>query len=409
MWFLWRIVLAILIIFLTEFYFVKKLTTSLRILFPNLNESKRKKWTIVFLIIINLYPVYLISAWIYSVVGGQIIFIPNSSLFDFLILIPFWIWMFLVIQCLLILIPLEIIKLLLFPLYKKFKEKLRPGEAKFVFALAIFFVIYIPARVLYDYYTVSIRITEYKKPSLPDALRDFKLVFISDMQADEFTNNARLEKFVEKVNSTKPDLVLVGGDFITSTPDYIETSAIFAGKIKSKYGVYSCVGDHDNWAYRNNTSKSLREVMQALEEHNVEMIDNEKRTIHVNGTEISIAFITSTYVEKINEARFDSVVGNGLSGDLKIMLVHQPSNFLVDKAKQYNFNLLLAGHTHGGQVTFLFPFKNLSPTLFETKYVRGDFHFGDLLMVVTRGLGMSLVPLRYNSTPEVTVIMINPS
>ena len=409
MWFLWRIVIAILIIILTEFYFVKKLTNSLRILFSQLNNSKRKRWTIVFLVIINLYPFYLLSAWLYSTIGGQIIYIPNSPLFDYLVLIPFWIWMFLVIQCLLILIPIEIIKLLLLPFYKRFKEKLRRGEAKFVLALAIFFVVYIPARVLYDYYTVSIRITKYNNTSLPTVLNNFKLVFISDMQADEFTNNARLERFIGKVNSTDPDLVLVGGDFITSTPNYIETSANFSGKIKSKYGVYSCVGDHDNWAYRHNTSRSLSEVMKALKEHNVEMIDNEKRTINVNGAELSIAFITNTYVERINEARFDSVIGNGLSGDLKIMLVHQPSNFLVKKAKQYDFNLLLAGHTHGGQVTFLFPFKNLSPTLIETKYVRGDFHFGKLLMVVTRGLGMSLVPLRYNSTPEVTVIMINPS
>ena len=409
MWFLWRIVIAILIIILTEFYFVKKLTNSLRILFSQLNNSKRKRWTIVFLVIINLYPFYLLSAWLYSTIGGQIIYIPNSPFFDYLVLIPFWIWMFLVIQCLLILIPIEIIKLLLFPFYKRFKEKLRRGEAKFVLALAIFFVVYIPARVLYDYYTVSIRITKYNNTSLPTVLNNFKLVFISDMQADEFTNNARLERFIGKVNSTDPDLVLVGGDFITSTPNYIETSANFSGKIKSKYGVYSCVGDHDNWAYRHNTSRSLSEVMKALKEHNVEMIDNEKRTINVNGAELSIAFITNTYVERINEARFDSVIGNGLSGDLKIMLVHQPSNFLVKKAKQYDFNLLLAGHTHGGQVTFLFPFKNLSPTLIETKYVRGDFHFGKLLMVVTRGLGMSLVPLRYNSTPEVTVIMINPS
>jgi predicted MPP superfamily phosphohydrolase len=71
-----------------------------------------------------------------------------------------------------------------------------------------------------------------------------------------------------------------------------------------------------------------------------------------------------------------------------------------------NYDLFLAGHTHGGQITFLFPFINLSPTLFETKYVRGDFKFNNMLMIVNRGLGMSLVPLRYNSTPEVTVIVL---
>jgi uncharacterized protein len=408
MW-LWRIILALLIISVAEYYFVKKVTNAAKFLFPSINENKRKKWTVIFLAIINLYPVYLLARFAYSLLGRQMIFIPESSLFDYLIIFPFWIWIFLVTQSILIFLLLDIIKLLLFPLYKKFKEKLRRGEAKFVVVLVAFFIIYIPARTLYDYYTVSIRITEYKKSSLPDVLNNFKLVLISDIHADEFTNDARLERFIKKINSTNPDLVLIGGDFISSTPNYIETAATYVGKIKSKYGVYSCVGDHDNWAYRNDVSKSLKEITQALQRHNVEMINNEQRTIKVNGAKISIAFITNTYVERINETRFDNVLGSGLPGDLKILLVHQPSNFLVEKAKENNFNLLLAGHTHGGQVTFLFPFKNLSPTLIETNYVRGDFHFGNLLMVVTRGLGMSLVPLRYNSTPEVTVIMINPS
>lgn len=408
MWLL-RITITLLLIFLAEFYFVRKTTTSLNVLFPLLNKNTLKKWAFVFLAIINLYPIYLLVRFVYSMLGGQMIFMPKSPLFDFLVLFPFWIWIFLVTQTIILLFPLEVIKLLLFPIYKRFKETLHRGEARLIIILVVFFAVYIPARVLYDYYTVSIRVTEYKNSTLPAALNNFKLVFISDIHADEFTNDARLKKFVKKVNSTNPDLVLIGGDFISSTPDYIETAANYIGKIKSKYGIYSCVGDHDNWAYRNDTKRSLREITNALQRNNVEMVNNEKRTINVNGAEISIVFITNTYVERINEKRFDKVIGDGLIGDLKILLVHQPANFLVEKAKKYNFNLLLAGHTHGGQVTFLFPFINLTPTLIETKYVRGDFHFGNLLMVVTRGLGMSLVPLRYNSTPEVTVIMINPS
>ena len=71
-----------------------------------------------------------------------------------------------------------------------------------------------------------------------------------------------------------------------------------------------------------------------------------------------------------------------------------------------NYDLFLAGHTHGGQITILFPFVNLTPTLLETKYVKGDFTFDDMNIVVTRGLGMSLAPVRYNSTPEVTLIVL---
>jgi predicted MPP superfamily phosphohydrolase len=92
--------------------------------------------------------------------------------------------------------------------------------------------------------------------------------------------------------------------------------------------------------------------------------------------------------------------------DLNILLFHQPEGGIPEKAAQNNYDLMLAGHTHGGQITFLFPFMNLSPTLIETKFVRGNFYIGKMLLVVTRGLGMSLVPIRLNSTPEITVVTI---
>ena len=83
-------------------------------------------------------------------------------------------------------------------------------------------------------------------------------------------------------------------------------------------------------------------------------------------------------------------------------------------ARKNNFDLYLAGHTHGGQISFVFPFVQLTPTLFETTYIQGDFWFDDpdkvgtgMLMIVTRGLGMSIAPLRYNSTPEITLIVLS--
>ncbi len=89
---------------------------------------------------------------------------------------------------------------------------------------------------------------QFEKSDLPQSLENFKIVFISDIQADHYTDKPRLEKFVSTVNSLHPDLVLIAGDLITTGPDYITISGQEVGKIKSKYGVYSCVGDHDNWA-----------------------------------------------------------------------------------------------------------------------------------------------------------------
>ncbi|HEY6905884.1 MAG TPA: metallophosphoesterase, partial [Ignavibacteriaceae bacterium] len=267
-------------------------------------------------------------------------------------------------------------------------------------------IIYVPVRVVIDYNVVSTRIVEYRQSNLPAELNNFRITFISDIQADAYTDAARLGRFIGRVNETDPDLVLIGGDIITSTPDYIDEAAEYVGKIKSRYGVYSCIGDHDNWAYRDDYGRSLREIEGAMRKYNVKMLNNKDTVINIKNSGIGITFLTSTYVEHINGVLLDTLIQQQDHSNFKILLVHQPNTLAVQKAAEAGYNLFLAGHTHGGQVTFLFPFINLTPTLLETRYVRGDFHFGRMLMIVTRGLGMSLVPLRYNSTPEITVIVL---
>lgn len=406
-----RIFIAVVLLFLVEYYFTKKVSKSIKNVFPNFPEQKRKTISTIFLIWINLYPLFLIFDWSYAAISNTYVWVPQNFFFDYFLIYPFWIGLFIVVQSDLFFLILDVFRFLLFPLQKRFKEKLLSLETKAVLFITAFFLVYIPLRIIHDEYTVSIRIIEYKKKDLPEALNNFRLTFISDVQADRYTDNARLTNYINNVNSTHPDLVLVGGDVITSTPDYINEAAEFIGKIKSKYGIYSCVGDHDNWAYHNDYTRSLDEVESALKHNGIEMVNNGKRYINVDSSKIEITFVTNTYVERIPINKLDSLAKLKQNYDLKIFLAHQPRKFLVEAALKNNYDLYLAGHTHGGQITFLFPFKNLSPTLIETPYVRGDFRFtkenGEkLLMIVTRGLGMSIAPVRYNSTPEITVIII---
>jgi uncharacterized protein len=402
-----RIAIVFLIIFLVEFYYFKKIIKSVQTAFPDFPPKRISlvKWII--LIIVHIYPAVLLFSWLQSAINHQSrIILPDNSFFDYTAVYPFWTAVLIIVQSILFFFLIDIFKLLLFPVYKRNREKIKGFFAKLVLGISIFFILYVPLRIIYDYNSVSIRIKECKIKNLPKALENFKITFIADIQADRYTDPQRLYKFISKVNATHPDLVLIAGDVITSTPDYIQTAAEYIGKIKSVYGIYSCVGDHDNWAYREDTKRSVREITGALDKYNVEMIDDGRKVIKVGNSEIGITFITNTYVETINDQELDKLTNGKTNFDLKIFLVHQPRQRLVDQALKHNYDLFLAGHTHGGQITFLFPFFNLSPTLFETKYVRGDFQFGKMLMIVTRGLGMSLVPLRYNSTPEVTLIVL---
>lgn len=405
MWIILRVLIGVVVLFLLEYYFTRKVNRVFKTLFPAYSVKKKKIIIYSFLILLNLYPLILIFNAVYAAITKQSVAFPENIFADYLLLYPFWVLIILILQVSALFFFIDLLKLIFYPLYKKHKEKLYRIQVKIFLALTLFFIIYIPARIVYDYNTVDVRAVLYEKKNLPKELNGFKIAFISDVQADRYTDGARLKRYVDKINEQKPDIVLIAGDVITSTPDYIETAANYIGKIKSKYGTYSCVGDHDNWAYRKDYVRSLREVEKALIDHNVEMIDNELRYFELDSTRIGVSFITHNYVTDISETTLRNIASSNKS-DFKIFLTHQPQEFLINSAVKYNYDLFLAGHTHGGQITLVFPFIQLTPTLVETRYIKGDFYFNNMLAVVCGGLGMSLAPVRYNSTPEIIIITL---
>lgn len=401
-----RILLMLLLIFIVEYYFYKRLSHITGFFLPSINIKKLRKIYLYTLIFLNIYPLVLLVGFIYSSLTGiGRITLPETWLFDFLIMYPFWIFLLIQSQAILLFLPIEIVTL---PINFINKLKLKAKIIKYyVFSLILIFsIIYVPIRTYYDFNSVELREIKYYKKDLNPDLENFKIVHIADIQADRFTGPERLKKYIDVVNEQSPDLVLISGDIITSTPKYINLAAEYLGKIKSTHGVFTCVGDHDHWAYREDMPKSIREITIALAKNSVWLIDNNKFRFTIDEAKLGVAFITNTYIDRINVEELDSLTSLNIKNDFNILLVHQPSKVLAEMSSKKGYDLFLAGHTHGGQITFIFPFFNLSPTHFETLYAQGSFYFDDMLMHVNRGLGMSLVPLRLNSTPEVTLITL---
>lgn len=402
--YLFTLILMFVLIFGFQFYFIRKTSNTILYLFPRIKLDLFKKIRWVVLGFLNLFPIGIILGFIYYFITNDAIEFPPLNIFvNYIIVFPFWIYFLIILQSIVFFLLIDIARLIAYPFYKKHKDRILAGIYKGQFALVVFFLFYVPSRVIYDYNNVEVREVTYHKP-VDEKLKSLRIAFISDIQADPYTNENRLSRFVDKVNSLDADLVLIAGDLITSGKYFVETSAKYSGMLKSKNGVYSCVGDHDNWVDRSDTEQSLRTVEAALAKNNVFMIDNENRYFDINGAKIKVSFVTNTYVETISDKTIKLITNGGQKADLKIFLTHQPRQKLIDAALEHNYDLYLAGHTHGGQITLLFPFYELSPTIFETQYVKGDFYFGDMLMIVTRGLGMSLAPVRYNATPEITLI-----
>lgn len=402
-----RLLVIFIIAFFLEFYFVRRVRTAIENTIPKISKKTIKRWKIGFLIYFNFYPIFLtcFSIYLRLTTGSGWVHPIDNIYFTYLIVYPFWVLSLLILQTIIYFVLADILRAITFPLRKKRLEKTNQYFHKMIFVLFFCFSIYVPARIFYDLNAVEVTEYIYTKNDLPEQLENFRIVLIADVQADQFTTDSRIEKYIDKINSLEPDLVVIAGDLITSTPNYIKKAAAFVGNIKSKNGVFACVGDHDNWAYRWDYKRSLKEVTDALEEVNIPMIDNDNFTIRVDSAKIGMTFVTDNYVTRIPPGRLDSLTAaNHL--DFKIFITHQPNQRMVDKAIKYDYNLFFAGHTHGGQLTLLFPFLNPSISHIETEYVKGEYRFENLLMVVNGGLGVSIAPVRYNSTADVSLITL---
>ena len=192
----------------------------------------------------------------------------------------------------------------------------------------------------------------------------------------------------------------------TSSPNYINLAGKELGKLSAPNGVFACVGDHDNWAYRSDMPRSLREVKASLLHNGIPMLDNQNVIIPVDSANILLSAISNTYVKQASGNVLDSLTNFTGKADFKIFLVHQPRERLVNKASQKNYDLYLCGHTHGGQIVMLFPFSNILISRFESKYTKGKYFINKMMVYVNRGLGMSIAPVRYNATPEITIIKL---
>lgn len=357
------------------------------------------------LIYVNIFPLLYIINWTAGALFGAQNFIAlKSDFIEYFLYLPFLAGLLVIVQAFIYIFAVDMLSLLM-KLFKLWRAGFSPYHNWIIASIFFLSALYVPARIYYDYAAVEVRHTYLKIKDLNDKLNRLRITFISDLQADRYTNGKRLANYIEKTNGTNPDLILIAGDFITGPPEYIPEIGRQLKNLKAKYGIYACVGDHDQWAYRRDPIRSLNEVRAAVEGAGIPLLDNQSVVLNKLGCPVIITAATNTYSRSITIKQAGVLMNGASNAGLKIFLVHQPEEEMMKLAASKGYNLFLAGHTHGGQITLVFPFIQLTPTLLETStYIHGDFRFGGMLAVITRGLGMSILPIRYNSLPEITVI-----
>ena len=213
-----------------------------------------------------------------------------------------------------------------------------------------------------------------------------RIVFVSDFHIAK-NDMGRLKRIVKKINELNPDLVLSGGDFIkghtgkTTMP--IEQQAQELAKIKAHF--VTVLGNHDGWYDKYTVKTELEKVGITV--------------LHNTNTKINDLYISGVEDLQTSFPNIDTALEN--TEFPRILLTHTPD--IYSDVKQ-DVDLILAGHVHVGQIKLPFFGALICPSKYGTKFSDGDFKETQNRMIVTRGLGTSILPLRFCDAPEIVVL-----
>lgn len=357
----------------------------------------RYVWSI--LAYVNAYPVLFLTVFLIQGQARVPAFSGESFVIDLLFAYPFWFGLVFTVQMALVSGLMDLGRIVLWPIYRKRKPGWRARQGKITLIAGVFLGVYSILTIVTDTWTVRTVEREYRLPRGAEKLAGSTLVHISDVQGDGRTTAARLEAYVDQVNALKPDVVFFSGDVVTSGEKYIASTAEILGKINAPLGKIAAVGDHDIFSDKDSVLASLRWAGFII-------ADDTTVTISLRDEVVSVTLLTHTYRQRPDQNGLGRAV-DGADGHLKILLVHQPAESLVEFAASRGYHLFLAGHTHGGGVAFGIPGLFLfSPASTESKYVSGFYDVGTMLVSVTNGLGMTLAPIRFHAPAEITVIRL---
>lgn len=223
-------------------------------------------------------------------------------------------------------------------------------------------------------------------------LSGLKIAFASDFHIAP-RHKKRLEKIVKKINEQKADLILLGGDFVkghkfeTSMP--IEEIAQELSKLDAPLGVVSVLGNHDWW-------QNGQKIKEVLQDSGIVVLENENQKLIYNGRLLLLAGLADYNTRKVDIDKALSETENNV-----LLLTHSPDVFPEIPQKVF---LTLAGHTHGGQVTLPWWGALLVPSKYGKKYEGGFIEENGKKMIVGKGLGTSLLPVRLGCMPEIVVV-----
>lgn len=225
---------------------------------------------------------------------------------------------------------------------------------------------------------------------LPRSLDNLRIVQLSDIHHSPFTGSAQIERAVEVANSLSPDIIALTGDYVSHERAYAAPCAELMGRLRARYGVYAVLGNHDHW-----TDAPL--ITDLFRAEGIRVLINEGMRFERKGAAFWLAGVDDTMVGLED---LPLALAGARADEMKLLLAHNP--VILRRAARAGVDLVLSGHTHGGQVAWRS--ERSASGRPRRRLLKGLGRRADTQIYVTRGLGTSVLPIRYGCPPEVSCL-----
>lgn len=259
-------------------------------------------------------------------------------------------------------------------------------------------------------YTVEKLVLRFK--DLPSEFEGFKIVQISDIHAGSFDNKEKVKKGIDMINTLEPDVVCFTGDLVNSEKEEIDPYLDIFGEIKSKYGKFASLGNHDYYgSFDRNNPQSEKDYyvdfFKRYETMGFELLNNQHKKIFKNDQSINIVGVENWGAGRWFPKRGDlKLATKGIEkNEFNVLLSHDPTHW-DEKVKMddTHIHLTMSGHTHGFQFGFQMPGFQWSPAQYRYKKWVGLHEENGRNLYINKGFGFLGFPGRVGMWPEITLI-----
>jgi predicted MPP superfamily phosphohydrolase len=237
--------------------------------------------------------------------------------------------------------------------------------------------------------SLSLERVEVKIKRLPKKADGLRIIHLSDIHHSPFTGLEHIERVIKIANRLKPDLFVLTGDYVSHEREYIAPVAKVLGELRSEFGTFACLGNHDHWTDAEYVTDRLRDA-------GIRMLINEGFRFEARGASFWMAGVDDHMVGKTD---LPSALRGSYPDEMKLLLAHNP--IIFRHAVRSGVDITFSGHTHGGQVKMRDPEKRILP---RRKLSSGLHQRKESQIYITRGIGTVVLPIRYQCPPEISMI-----